>query len=597
MSGVVHPLHFSHNYAALTPLRSPRSESLAIELLSFTPEIHEPPTCKRHEDITILWVQALLPWVGHFILITGITAAIFFYIDNQLFNISLRAPSVTQFDGSISHIASRPLQSDITTALSIAVTCMRTAAAMWTAATTWRCVFLLMEEMGLSLQAIKRMTKFGLPAKPETWRGVIVAIILLAALPSQLSSPILTGSITWEPALKLVQGSQPAVNISLSSNGQSWNLYKQWSDNVETVILIATGTADTAWRNSNDDKATMKRLLRSTQNLPINSTLNNVTLPYFTVDAFQWIKDPDSTLNEHEKLQFGLPGGSPPMVSASLTMGLIPDVRWGPSSNTTFPSPATVSETRTLAILHSHAATSHPHVAPNDSCTTSGFFGGLPADVSLYQFIYKNNGYFKMCIAFARVTYTAGVGICAKACRLSALTVVQNDTVIVVESDAMTVDALAIMPRLLTYMGLGGASVPPPTNITDYTIRVLPRAYGAAWTALTDMFAPSAMLKTDVMIPVLMSRAQVSHWRVYVWLALNLLLTLSGLLFIFVQRRGQKPLVVDVAIAALLLDTSRVLANDQHGLCDLSQLTEEDSKIGPLRLQEEYGHRYVEVGN
>ena len=69
------------------------------------------------------------------------------------------------------------------------------------------------------------------------------------------------------------------------------------------------------------------------------------------------------------------------------------------------------------------------------------------------------------------------------------------------------------------------------------------------------------------------------------------------MLFIFVQRRGQKTLVVNVAIAALLLDTSRVLEIDKLGLpvCDLSQLTEEDSKIGPLRLQEEHGHRFVDV--
>jgi len=331
----------------------------------------------------------------------------------------------------------------------------------------------------------------------------------------------------------------------------------------------------------------MKRVLRSTQNLPINSTLNNVTLPYFTVDAFQWIKDPYSTLNKHEKQQFGLGGVGKPMVSATLTMALIPDVDYSPPSNRTFPSPTTVSETRTLAILHSHHAAVDP-------CSKGGFFGGLPEDVSLFQFVYEHNGRFRLCIAFARVTYTAGAAICA-ACRISALTVVQNDTVLFVESDAMTGDPLAIMPKLLTYMGLGGVSVPSPSNITDYTIRVLPRAYGAAWTALTDTFAPSEMLKTDVMIPVLMSRAQVFHWRVYVWLALNILLTLSGVLFIFAQRRGEKPLVVDVAIAALLLDTSRVLANDQQGLCDLSQLTEEDAKIGPLRLQEEYGHRYVDV--
>jgi hypothetical protein len=158
---------------------------------------------------------------------------------------------------------------------------------MWIAATTWRCVFVLMEEPGISLQSIKWMTTFSLPAKPKTLRGLVVAIILIAAFPSQYSSPILTGSITWEPAMNLLQNSQPAVNISLSSAGQPWTLYKQWAENVETVILIAAGIADTAWRNSNDDETTMKRVLLSTRNLPTNSTLNNVTVPYFTVDAFE----------------------------------------------------------------------------------------------------------------------------------------------------------------------------------------------------------------------------------------------------------------------------------------------------------------------
>ena len=584
---VTQPSRFSHNYVSLTPLQSPSSESHAIKLLPSTSEIYEQSTCERHEDITKLWVEALTPLVGHLILITAIAAVVFFYIDNQLFNISLRAPPVTQFDGSISHLDSRPLQSDITTVLSIALTCVRTAAAMWAAATTWRCIFVLMEDTGISLQDINRMTKYSLPAKPKTWGGFIVAIVLIAALPSQYSSPILTGSITWEPALKLVQGSRPAVNISLSSDGQPWSLYKPWPENIETVILVAAGIADTAWRNSNDDKATMKRVLRSTKNLPINSTLNNVTLPYFTVDAFKWIKDPDSTLNEHEKMPFAFGGVSSPYLSATLTMGLIPDGKWGPSLNSTFPSPTTVSETRTLAILYTHGR-------GNESCNVGRYFDGLPADVRLHTYTYSYGG-FMDCIAYARVTYTAGAAVCAKACRISALTLVQNDTVVVLESDAMTVDALAIMPRLLTYMSLGGVSVPSSSNITDYVIRVLPRSYGAAWNALTDTFAPSEMLKTDVMIPVLMSRAQVFHWRVYVWLGLNILLTLSGVLFIFVQRRGKKPLVVNVAIAALLLDTSRVLEIDKHGLCDLSQLTEEDSKIGTLRLQEEHGHRFVDV--
>lgn len=159
----------------------------------------------------------------------------------QLFNISSRTPPVkVDADGSIRYPSSRPLQSDISTVLSIALTLMRTTAAMWTAATTWRCVFILMEKTGISLRAIHWMTTYRLPAKNMTWQGFTVAIILLAVFPAQYSSPIVTGSVTWEPAL---QGGRP-VDVSFSSYGDKWVNYKRWrADTVPAMELAATGVA------------------------------------------------------------------------------------------------------------------------------------------------------------------------------------------------------------------------------------------------------------------------------------------------------------------------------------------------------------------
>ena len=68
----------------------------------------------------------------------------------------------------------------------------------------------------------------------------------------------------------------------------------------------------------------------------------------------------------------------------------------------------------------------------------------------------------------------------------------------------MMAEALAIMPRSLSYMYLGGHLVLSSSNFIDYIFHILPWSYGAAWNVLTDIFAPPVMLKTDVVIPVSM---------------------------------------------------------------------------------------------
>jgi hypothetical protein len=533
--------------------------------------------------------------VGHFIITALIAIVMIYAIDNHSFNISSPKPAIEQFDGSFTHPRYRPRQSDITTVISFALTVMRLVSGMWTAAMAWRCSFILMEKTGVSLQNINWMLTYSLPAEIRARRGitvVVVAIILLLAFPSQLAAPILTGSITWEPTENLVPGDQLATGISQSSDGGTWSNYRTYPEDVTAVSAKALGIADTAW----DSKigTTMKRVLRSTANLPINSTLTNVTVPYFSIDAFEWIHDPSSTITQQQiaLLSPGLPGGNNPYFTATLVVALIPDTDgWNPPTTTTFPSPTTISQTGTLYALYNH-------VQPPTACDPSqdGYFGGLPSGVGFYANIvsgaYTNSGTTN-CFVFAQVTYTAGVAVC-ESCLFSASTVVQPTTALQVVADPMTSEAMVLMPLLGTNMGLGGSSVPPATNIEQYIRDILPRSYGAAWTALSD-YLSGTKLTTDVMIPIPVSTARVLHWRIYLWVVLNIMLTLSGLLFLIVQYQCDNMLVVDTGIVALLMDTQRVQEQDSRGLSDLSKLTEEDSQIGLLQLRKQDGHKYVDL--
>ena len=139
------------------------------------------------------------------------------------------------------------------------------------------------------------------------------------------------------------------------------------------------------------------------------------------------------------------------------------------------------------------------------------------------------------------------------------------------------------------------ASIPLPfNNLNNYTIDILSCSYGASWTAITNLLGSNATpLHTNVAVSVHVSQARVLHWRLYVWIGLNMQVTLSGLCFIVIQMTCSKPLVVDTAVAALLLDTRDVVHKHQRGLCNLSMLTKDDSAISSLRLRWQGGHAAV----
>jgi hypothetical protein len=549
-----------------------------------------------------LWVLATAPLVGHFLLTILIAITVIHSIDNHAFHISFRKPPVTQFDGTITHSASsRPLQRDITTAISTALTVMPLVSGLWTTAMAWCCTFILMEKAGVTLKDINWITTYQMPAELRARRGitiVIIAIILLLAFPSQLAAPILTGSITWAPGEIMVQGVRPATGITRASDGLAWQNYRGYIEDVRAVSARALGVADTAWGGYKAG-TTMKRVLSSTSHLPVNSTLNNVTVPYFTVDAIEWIKNPvlndpnpANRIDQHDidAIQPGALGSSYPYFVATLVAALIPDGGWDPPT-TPFPPPSKISETRTLWTLYNHQLDSTLPCVPS----TDGYFGGLPSDVHFYKDI-QIHGTAKSanCIVFARVTYTAGAAVC-ESCRLSASTVVEPDTAVQVIEDPMTFEATTLMPLLSTNMGLGGSSVSPSADITQYINDILPRSYRAAWTALSDYLSTAATLTTNVTIPVSVSIARVVHWRVYLWVVLNIMLTFSGLLLLFIQYHCKNTLVVDVGMAVFLLDTQRVLEQD-HSLSNLSKLTKEHSQtLCSLKWQEGDGYKYVDV--
>jgi hypothetical protein len=101
-------------------------------------------------------------------------------------------------------------------------------------------------------------------------------------------------------------------------------------------------------------------------------------------------------------------------------------------------------------------------------------------------------------------------------------------------------------------------------------------------------------------VPVLM--ASISKWRIWTWLEINALITVSGIFLAVLQRGSQAETVRNTVISALLLDSSRVIQHDRRGLCNAVDMGKTDGQLRlrlvvPGRTGSSYRHAYLDVEN
>ncbi|KAH7337249.1 hypothetical protein B0J17DRAFT_527083, partial [Rhizoctonia solani] len=197
------------------------------------------------------------------------------------------------------------------------------------------------------------------------------------------------------------------------------------------------GLVAAAWQ-SGDRTGVLKRALRSTAGLNVDSTIANVTLPYFSVIAMEWLSNPTQDLSAYQQDVDGFwphlgMGDGVTSLTVPGTVALIPDqnTSWRRSP---FPSPEIVSETRILVLYTSRlVGTADPTCRLDNSNISSS----LPTDVALLP---QSDFYY----AFARVTYQAGASLCAQ-CRLSSPLTGQNVTQMTLSGDTITKETLWMM--------------------------------------------------------------------------------------------------------------------------------------------------------
>ena len=109
--------------------------------------------------------------------------------------------------------------SEVTTVVSASMVIVKILASCWTAVAVSGCVFILLEEPGLKINALDNMMLLGLPAVwPEGRKGWAVATVLLLLFPQPFIAPLVTGAVGWSALTGHSEQLTEVTSISRTNN-------------------------------------------------------------------------------------------------------------------------------------------------------------------------------------------------------------------------------------------------------------------------------------------------------------------------------------------------------------------------------------------
>ncbi|EUC61172.1 transmembrane protein, putative [Rhizoctonia solani AG-3 Rhs1AP] len=495
--------------------------------------------------------RAVWAMISHLILSVGVAIFVLIYIEGHHFNLTERSPIVNVLGGT--RVAPfLPMQSDIVTLLSGMIAILKCTLGAWIASLCWNIALLLMERRGLAHRDLQTLLQYGVLAPgaySRDWSTWLIGSLLLAGLVANLSSPALTGSISWAPSNRLVHGlSIDPVPVYSVEDGSLTELSPYYVENYGVRESAALNIAGSIGWGRDTEKSVLKRYMRTVEGLAINSTLENATLPYFQVHSIHWIE-------RREEIPFMRDGALPGSVmrrtfdyTPTTFPGFMPgDMVLIPNTTTNWSSDplesTIVHDTRLLLLYYAY----------DQDNETYSITRGLPSNA--YEL--HTDGYYT---AYAWVTFTAGVGKCkAHSCIVSSPQAIRNNTPIELEPHQLTFQALSMALVMSINLSTQNNSLPSSwDNIDDYIEAVLVRSYSGAWGLLTGILQ-TAVLNASYVPSVPSLLATVDLRRVYIWLGTQLVVTALSALFLITRSRVSKyPLLGDTCLAAFYLDTTAV---------------------------------------
>ncbi|KAG8826770.1 hypothetical protein FRC19_007573 [Serendipita sp. 401] len=614
-----HLSRISASHEEWVPLNTKQSHTISRNLPSHGRlSYNHPKGDTRKESRFVVAFLISAPIIAYILMSTATFTSLITLIHGHHFRISSTNDYFNLQDGRITFLPISGLrQSDITTLISLASTITRVLGTICTGVACWRAAYILLEKEGLSLSDINNLVSFPF-LRPWPWGAyrITMSCMALLFLSAELYSPLLNGSVSWETVTRTAYDGGVLKGVSQSSDNYGWSIPSAGFSVIFQSVVLTTA----AWTNRPDlyDKGHHTDLWRTidvARDLPINSTLVNVTLPFFVVDSFEWITDPDATLDP-DILNVTVSGSNLlNFTSASNPMddyidpgklALIPHAPLN-KTNTDPLQPTTVSGSFYVVI-----SIGTPNKGEECENLTGPWFDGMPSGMKYHRRYFGNSpmiqAKYYYCLAFARVDLRAGVGRCTD-CRITSRAILRNETEMELGEDLMTEPTFHVMPEVSVMLALANRTLlSPEVGIDRYIIDTLTQAYCGTWNALTDRnMLYSSTLETGVHISVQVSEATVDRRRVAAWLLLNICVAACCAAIVFIQMiTSRRRVILDATLGAILLDATEVvdmLSKDtQEGrkrregrdICNMSRLSSDEQK-SRVRLKggEKGGGRHV----
>jgi hypothetical protein len=519
-------------------------------------------------------------------------------------------------------------QTDVTSLISAGLVLQRLFTSSWLTQSAWTSMFIMLEKEGMTLTQAARLVNFHWPGIPTSARRTYTLAILLISLllvPPQYIAPIASGSVTWRPAQLYTNGTSveiPAANMT--------SLYWQTLYFSEHRFDLSTGAASRSVQIQNDDMFTsgklgevlLRRRLPSLKSLAVGTILENITLPYISIDAFNWVSPSDfSTLPdwvtqvlnpEALTLDFST-NQSPTRITSEGTAVIAKPANFSQSrwymNLPNAPPPTIFSGTKYVPMLVRRI--NNVCRCPNRSPT----FGRID-DLVVYdmpQYYANGTCFADSCFAIAEIKLTAGQTICRN-CPIVQPGVVEARSSspgtdgIIVQPDPWVDVIFDMLPEVMSLMTvMNTTDAPQFDNPEGYLKGFISQAYQSSWNSIVDLLAYSEVagkqytVTTAVSVPRPAIQALISKARMVIWFCLNLLLTFAGVALMALQRRcrnnsgdNKKEASQNFVVDVFLTSPSEILEGrsdqrrDYDDLRNTKVMSELDERFNTLRLRRVY---------
>lgn len=506
--------------------------------------------------------------------------------------------AVSQEGGQDLNVNFQLAQPDVIALVSTVLTLVRALAGAAVTLIGWRMAFLTLGTKGATLAQVDYMVSW---RRPPIKGQIALWLVFLLSVPSQFTAPVLQGAINWIPDTRYkLDGSR---DVTTPGPSDYWDWTNMFTNNRYYDVMQAVGIASLASSknfkpfNNSDSIPSIpsRRLVPSLLGENINSSVSNISLPFFQAHSLRWAQTADDIGADMGLLDSVISNGSAPALSFSdritideeepnlfrigtdpARLVLVNERKWQAQ-----PKDDTGKYQWPQSQVHHSANWVIVALTYNANCSTYFATFGIVNDIYLHDSE-------ESCFIFAKLNYTAGVLSC-KDCKIVADGVVEaptnytgNQTVL---PDSLAGTAISMIPEVLFYTKIANSSLAPTwNNLNGYTVGTLATAYQASWNSLANRFAQDSMDSTELSVPVEVLRALITSWRIWLWLGLNACLTVSALILACLQQHLRADVMRYPALTALLVDSRSVFEQRTEGFSDVGSLTKHDLST-PLRLE------------